>query len=79
MDIKDNFFDEVRRGARSTNESELKIQTVDTGRNVYQVHRMKNIQRPQLQFEAIDNSKEVFIPKISSKSNAKIPLEESKT
>ena len=44
MDIKDNFFDEVRRGARSTNESELKIQTVDTGRNVYQVHRMKNIQ-----------------------------------
>ena len=54
----------------------LQVHTVTTGNRTFQVQSANNLQRPQLHFEPIDNSKAVFIPKITYKYNAKDSLAE---
>lgn len=57
------------------NPKQIQMKKVDTGKNLYHMYQA-NIQRPQLSFEPIDNSLNTpFIPKITYKPNAKIPLE----
>ena len=54
----------------------LNVHTVDTGKRVYHVQSASNVHRPQMEFEPVDNSKSVFVPKITSKPNALVPLAE---
>lgn len=54
----------------------MEIDQINTGKNLYHVPRVINVQRPQLNFEQIDNSKAIFVPKLKQKYNAKISLEE---
>ena len=61
---------------KSNDKQTLEVKMIDTGKTVLHVHKA-NIQRPQLTFEPINNSKEPFIPKITKKYNAMVSLEES--
>eukprot|EP00339_Tiarina_fusa_P009156 CAMPEP_0117082040 /NCGR_PEP_ID=MMETSP0472-20121206/57798_1 /TAXON_ID=693140 ORGANISM="Tiarina fusus, Strain LIS" /NCGR_SAMPLE_ID=MMETSP0472 /ASSEMBLY_ACC=CAM_ASM_000603 /LENGTH=785 /DNA_ID=CAMNT_0004810167 /DNA_START=90 /DNA_END=2445 /DNA_ORIENTATION=- len=75
LELIDNYFDSIQ-GNQNKMQTTLQIDTINTGNKIYHVHRASNVQRPQLNFEPIDNSTSIFIPKLSTKYNAKISLEE---
>mmetsp|Transcript_13437 Transcript_13437/g.16923 ORF Transcript_13437/g.16923 Transcript_13437/m.16923 type:complete len:801 (-) Transcript_13437:80-2482(-) len=75
LEMIDNYFDELQ-GNPNVMKPTLNVETVNTGKSVYHLHRTSNIQRPQLQFEPIDNSTSIFVPKLTQKYNAKVSLEE---
>jgi len=76
LEYLDNYFDEIRQSGRNRMAPTLQVHTVTTGNRTFQVQSANNLQRPQLHFEPIDNSKAVFIPKITYKYNAKDSLAE---